>query len=119
MNGPGRFAGLFDAIDAGDVEAFMEWLTDDCTFVYGSAEPVRGADAVRATVAGFLAGFTSVAHRVDATWEADGAAVTEGAVTYTGANGRVVTLPFCNVLHLAGDGRIRDYRIYVDPTPLG
>ena len=26
---------------------------------------------------------------------------------------------FCNVLHLADDGRIRDYRIYIDPTPLG
>ena len=119
MTGPGRFADLFAAIDAGDVDAFMEWLTDDCSFVYGSSEPVRGADAVRAVVAGFLAGFSSVAHRLDASWEADGTAITEGAVTYTLSDGTTVTLPFCNVFRLAADGRIRDYRIYIDPTPLG
>ena len=118
MTGPGRFAQLFAAIDAGDVDAFMGWLADDCTFAYGSSEPVRGADAVRATVAGFLAGFASVAHRVDSSWEADGAAITEGAVSYTVADGRTVTLPFCNVFHLGSDGRIRGYRIYIDPTPL-
>ncbi|HSN54441.1 MAG TPA: nuclear transport factor 2 family protein [Candidatus Sulfomarinibacteraceae bacterium] len=119
MTGPGRFAGLFAAIDAADVDAFMGWLTQDCSFVYGSSEPVRGADAVRALVAGFLASFRRVTHRVDSSWEADDAGVTEGLVTYITADGREVTLPFCNVFHLAADGRIRDYRIYIDPTPLG
>lgn len=119
MTGPERFEGLFNAIDAADLDAFMTWLTDDCTFVYGSREPVRGAAAVRTMVGGFLASFASVAHRVDSSWEADGAAITEGLVTYTTADGRNVTLPFCNVFHLAADGRIRDYRIYIDPTPLG
>jgi ketosteroid isomerase-like protein len=119
MKGYGRFKELFTAIDTADVDTFMSWLTDDCTFVYGSREPVRGADAVRAAVDGFLASFAAVEHRVDSTWEAEGAAVTEGSVTYIGADGSSTTLPFCNVLHLAEDGRIRDYRIYVDPTPLG
>ena len=58
-------------------------------------------------VDGFLANFAAVAHAVDVTWEVDGAAVTEGRVTYTGHDGRSTTLPFCNVLHLADDGRIR------------
>ncbi len=83
----------------------MSWLTDDCTFVYGSGEPVRGAAAVRAVVAGFLASFAGVAHRVDASWEADNAAIAEGAVTYTSADGRSTTLPFCDVFHLTADGR--------------
>jgi ketosteroid isomerase-like protein len=119
MTGPGRFAGLFAAIDTRDVDGFMNWLADDCSFTYGSTPPVRGAAAVRAMVDGFLANFAAVAHAVDVTWEVDGAAVTEGRVTYTGHDGRSTTLPFCNVLHLADDGRIRDYRIYIDPTPLG
>lgn len=42
-----------------------------------------------------------------------------GTVTYIGHDERRTTLPFCNVFCLASDGRIRDYRIYVDPTPLG
>ena len=46
-------------------------------------------------------------------------AITEGTVTYTRDDGGSTTLPFCNVFHLADDGRIREYRIYIDPTPLG
>jgi ketosteroid isomerase-like protein len=113
------FAALFEAIDRRDIDGFMDWLTDDCAFVYGSGEPVRGAAAVRQMVDGFIASFAKVEHRVDSVWEADGAAITEGVVTYTGHDGGSTTLPFCNVFHLASDGRIRDYRIYIDPTPLG
>ncbi len=119
MTGYGRFAGLFTAIDTRDVDGFMHWLTDDCSFSYGSNPPAQGAAEVRALVDGFLANFAAVAHTVDATWESEGTAITEGRVTYTTADGGSTTLPFCNVLHLADDGRIRDYRIYIDPTPLG
>lgn len=119
MQGPGRFEGLFAAIDAGDVDGFMDWLAPDCSFVYGSSEPVRGPEAVRAAVEGFLAGFAAVSHRVNASWEVGDAAITEGAVTYSRRDGTSLTLPFCNVFHLAEEGRIRDYRIYIDPTQLG
>lgn len=119
MQGVGRFQGLFTAIDSSDVDGFMGWLSDDCSFVYGSGEPVRGAAAVRAMVAGFLAGFEKLEHRIDAHWEVDGSAIMEGTVTYHTADGTATTVPFCNVLHLADDGRVRDYRVYIDPSPLG
>ena len=119
MRGPDRFESLFSAIDSRDVDGFMEWLTEDCSFVYGSQEPVRGAAAVRDMVAAFLSSFAVVAHRVDSTWEADGAAITEGFVTYTTTDGSATSLPFCNVFHIADDLRIREYRVYIDPTPLG
>lgn len=118
MQGSGRFESLFSAIDNRDVDAFMAWLSDDCSFTYGSGEAVRGVAAVRDLVTAFLGSFESVSHRVDSTWEGDGAAITEGAVTYLTADGRSTTLPFCNVLHLSEDQRIRDYRVYIDPTPL-
>ena len=119
MQGYGRFTKLFNAIDTTDVDGFMTWLTDDCSFIYGSNEPVRGAEAVRAMVDGFLSSFDAVKHEVDSSWEADGAAITEGTVTYTKDDGGSTKLPFCNVFHLADDGRIREYRVYIDPTPLG
>jgi ketosteroid isomerase-like protein len=118
MQGSGRFESLFSAIDNCDVDGFMTWLSDDCSFTYGSGETVRGAAAVRDLVAAFLASFEAVSHQVDSTWENDGAAITEGAVTYITADGRSTTLPFCNVLHLTDDRLIRDYRVYIDPTPL-
>jgi ketosteroid isomerase-like protein len=119
MHAPGRFESLFTAIDTGDVDTFTRWLTDDSIFAYGSREPVRGVAAIRGVVAAFLSGFAATEHRVSSLWETDGVAITEGTVTYTGHDGRRTTLPFCNVFFLASDGRIRDYRIYIDPTPLG
>jgi ketosteroid isomerase-like protein len=119
MTDPTRLGSLFAAIDARDVEAFAAWLTDDCRFVYGSREPVRGLPSVRDAVAAFFAAFAAIEHRLDAVWEVDGASITEGSVTYTGHDGSRATLPFCNVLRTAPDGRIRDYRVYVDPSPLG
>ncbi len=118
MTDAGRFDSLFAAIDSADVDRFMAWMTDDCIFTYGSGDPVSGADDVRAAVSSFFTAFESLAHRVDATWEVDGVAITEGVVTYTTRDGRSVTVPFCDVLRLSGD-RIRDYRVYIDPTPLG
>jgi limonene-1,2-epoxide hydrolase len=119
MQGPGRYRDLFKAIDTADVDGFMKWLADDCSFTYASQDQVRGADGVRAMVDGFLDSFAKVEHQVDANWEVDGTAIAEGTVTYTTDDGRSTSLPFCNVFHLAEDGRIRDYRIYIDPTPLG
>jgi limonene-1,2-epoxide hydrolase len=119
MQGPGRFRDLFEAIDTSDVDGFMTWLADDCSFTYASQDPVRGPDAVRAMVDGFFKSFAAIEHQVDANWESDGTAITEGSVTYTTDEGRSTTIPFCNVFHLAEDGRIRDYRVYIDPKPLG
>ncbi|MGD8440207.1 MAG: nuclear transport factor 2 family protein [Holophagae bacterium] len=118
MNGAGRFEDLFAAIDRADVDGFMAWLDDDCSFTYGSGEPVRGATAIRQVVGAFFDTFEALAHRVDASWEVDGTAITEGVVTYTTSDGRRTAVPFCNVLHMADDGRIREYRVYIDPTPL-
>ena len=118
MDGAGRFEGLFAAIDAADVDGFMGWLDDDCSFTYGSGEPIRGAAEVRQVVAAFFDNFESLAHRVDAHWEVDGTAIAEGVVTYTTSDGCRTAVPFCNVLHMADSGRIRDYRVYIDPSPL-
>ena len=52
MQGPGRFRVLFNAIDSTDVDGFMKWLSDDCSFTYASQDPVRGHEAVRAMVDG-------------------------------------------------------------------
>ena len=43
-------AKLVAAIDAKDTERFLGFLTDGAAFRFGSAEPVRGSDAIRAAV---------------------------------------------------------------------
>ncbi len=113
-----RFDSLFAAIDRFDPDAFAAHLTDDVEFVYGSGEPVRGRDAVRAHVAGFFAAFEGIEHAVDEVWRpAPEVAVLEGRVRYRRAGLPDVRVPFVNVLRMR-DGAIHQYRIYVDPSPL-
>jgi ketosteroid isomerase-like protein len=108
---------MFQAVDAGDADAFVSYLTEDAVFRYGSQEAVRGRAAIRAHVAGFFETVRGLRHRVTDSWAGEGSVVCEGEVTYSGHDGSEVTLPFVNVLRLEGE-QIREYLVYVDPTPL-
>lgn len=118
MCGSHRFTSLFDAIDAMDVERFAEHLTSDVRFAYGSREPVEGRPAVMESVTAFFGAFGAIRHEVERVLDCGpDHVVVEGRVTYGTHDGRSVTVPFANVFSMAGEA-IRDYRIYVDPTPL-
>jgi ketosteroid isomerase-like protein len=108
---------IFEAIDSKDVDAFLSYLTKDAVFRYGSSEPVQGEGAIRDYVSGFLGSLKGLRHRLLETWEGDGSLVCQGEVTYTRHDGSEVTIPFTNIFRL-DNGRIRDYLVYADPTPL-
>jgi ketosteroid isomerase-like protein len=105
------------SVDGKKADTFASYLTDDAVFRYGSQEPVKGRQAIRDYVAGFLGTVSALEHRVIETWEGDGSFVCRGEVTYTRLDGAQVTVPFTNVFKLEGE-RIREYLVYVDPTPL-
>jgi limonene-1,2-epoxide hydrolase len=100
-----------------DADEFAQFITEDGTFVFGNAEPVSGRTAVRDAVDGFYRSIRGLHHQVAQTWEGDGTVVAEGRVTYTRHDAGTVTLPFVNVFRLDGE-LVRDYRIYIDITPL-
>lgn len=111
---------LFAARDAGDASRVLGLMTDDVRFRFGSAEPtvVRAAVAANATaMAGTVA---SLSHELLAVWtveKPEPAVLCEMAVTYQRHDGSRVTLPCVNVFRLR-DGRIADYRIYMDANPV-
>ncbi|UCF19825.1 MAG: nuclear transport factor 2 family protein [Gemmatimonadota bacterium] len=108
---------LLAAIDAKDPDGFVSFLTDEAIFRYGSQEPVRGKPAVREYVAGFFGMVEALQHSVLRTWNGKDSLVCQGEVTYTKHGGEKVTVPFTNIFDLEGD-KVRDYLIYVDPSPL-
>ncbi|MBT8080899.1 MAG: nuclear transport factor 2 family protein [Gammaproteobacteria bacterium] len=110
-------AALFRAIDARDGAAFAAFLTDDAVFRFGSAPPVEGRDAIRASVEAFFGSIAGLSHRVT-TVVRDGATLfCEGEVTYERHDGSTISLPFADVFDYEGD-LIRHYKIYMDVTPL-
>jgi len=108
---------LLTAIDAQDAGKFASYLTEDVVFRYGSNPPVHGRQAVHDYVAAFFGNLDALRHRLLGEWESGNAVICEGEVTYTLPGGKAATLPFVNVLGMQ-NGKIKDYKIYIDPTPL-
>ena len=108
---------LFAAIDRKDTASFVDALTDDAVFRFGSAPPVQGREAVAAAVDGFFGTIAGLSHTVSNVLWDGGTQVCEGEVTYERHDGTTVTLPFTDVFEYSGD-RIAHYKIYMDIGPL-
>ena len=114
---PGRISELFSAIDNNDAKGFVEFLTDDAVFRFGSAPAVQGRAAIEQAVSGFFATIAGCRHELRATWTGPESFACEGEVTYERHDGSEITLPFADVFDLRGE-LICGYRIYVDVAPL-
>jgi ketosteroid isomerase-like protein len=112
-----NFRKLFASIDAMDTESFLGFIHDDCIFRFGSSPPVKGRDGIQASVNDFFSMFAALRHDLKRIVAGDEAIACEGEVTYTRHDGRVVTLPFCNIFE-TDSGLITIYRIYIDIGPL-
>ena len=84
---------LFAAIDAQNAERFVEFLTEDGEFVFGSAPAVKGRAAVAEAVAGFFSSIAGLKHRDLQIWDVPGKRIVEGRVCYTRHDDREVDLP--------------------------
>lgn len=108
---------LFAAIDAMDSSRFAGFLTEDATFRFGSAPAVSGRAAITGAVDEFFASIAGLKHDVTRVIRDGTTLVCLGDVSYRRDNGRVVSLPFADVLELDGTA-FREYRIFIDIGPL-
>jgi ketosteroid isomerase-like protein len=111
---------LFAALDRGDLDGVTTSLCDDVVVVLGNREPIQGVTAYAelfGQVMGMLAG---IRHEIHDIWNAaeDAAVWTVRMTThYARADGNGVSLPCCAILRF-GDGRVADYRVFMDMTPV-
>jgi len=115
---PAAVRDLFQAIDAMDASRFVTHLTPDGVFRFGNWPAVTGHDAARQTVGQFFESIHALHHDLLGTW-ADGDRVfCQGEVLYTRHDGtKVGPLPFFNLFRIR-DGKIAEYLIYADVSPL-
>ena len=112
-----QFDKRFAAIDAMDAEGFVSFLTNDCTFRFGSAPAVTGHEAISAAVGGFFQSIAGLSHDIHRVITSGDCIACEGDVTYTRHDGSKITLPFCDIFE-TDSGLINVYRIYMDIGPL-
>ncbi len=113
----GWLSDLFAAIDARSVDGFLEFLTDDASFRFGSAAPAEGRDAIRQALDAFFGSIEGLSHSIENVWTGTDTIACEGEVTYTRLDGNQVIIPFADVFDMRGD-RIAAYKIYIDAAPL-
>ena len=108
---------LFKAIDKMDAAGFASFLTEDASFKFGNAQVVSGRENIQNAVAKFFSTLKGLSHHIVKVWEEADIIICEGQVTYTNLDGKKLTLPFADILEIKG-GLVKDYRIYMDPSPL-
>ncbi|NEQ29113.1 MAG: nuclear transport factor 2 family protein [Microcoleus sp. SIO2G3] len=112
---------LFATIDEMKADEFVSFFAKDAQFRFGNAKPVVGREGVLNAVKKFFLSIKSLQHDITGQWtgqwEQGNVVSVEAEVSYTRKDGTVVTLPCTSTLRLEGD-LIRDYRIYMDISPV-
>jgi ketosteroid isomerase-like protein len=118
MDMPPIVRDVFQAVDAKDATRFASYLTADAVFRYANAPPVTGPDATREAVAQFFAAVKSLRHQLLQVWTLGKMVFCKGEVSYERLDGsKAGPFPFFNLFTMRG-GKIAEYLIYVDISPL-
>lgn len=96
-----------------DIDAIMDFFTEDGVWHNIPMEPRAGRDNVRAAITGFMSSSTSAEFEVHHIAESsDGIVLTERTDKFT-LNGKSISLPVMGTFELVG-GKISKWRDYFD-----
>jgi ketosteroid isomerase-like protein len=108
----------FRAVDRKDIDGFIDMLTDDHKFIFGSRPPVIGKDDAREQVLFFWTLIGRLKHNIWRVSEVgDDLIFVEANVDYERLDGLWVTVPCCDVIRIRGD-KICEQRAYLDQSPV-
>jgi len=105
--------GYYDSVDAGDVNAVLDWFSEDAVYHRPGYEPMQG----RAALTQFYGGervIESGAHRLDQLLVDGSSASVRGVFAGQLKDGSQVTVGFADFIDYDADGRARERRSYFD-----
>jgi ketosteroid isomerase-like protein len=108
---------VYDAVDSMDETNLAQFLTDECTFTFGNAQPVVGRAAAAEASKTFLSLLAGINHEINDVWSVGDTIITRLTVTYTRKDKKTMSFPAVTIWRVEGK-QISDYRIYIDNTPL-
>ena len=112
------YTAMFEDIDRMDAAAWAKWLTDDARFRFGNGDETTTRDAARQGLSDFYGLIDGVSHRMLDYWENGATTIVRSDVTYIRKDGATVTVPIVTIYHEREDGKIDDYRVYGDVSPV-
>src|SRR5947209_16010388 len=102
-----------DAWGGGDLDAIVDYFTEDAVYHNIPIDPVTGKDAIKATIAGFTAGVDKIEFRV-AHIAANGRVVLTERVDAFFTATKTIELPVMGTFEVTDDGKISAWRDYFD-----
>lgn len=108
---------VYEAVDSMDETNLAAFLTDECVFTFGNAKPVIGRAAAAEASKSFLSLISGIKHEIQEVWNVSDTIITRLNVIYTRKDKNNMSFPAVTIWRVEG-GKIADYKIYVDNTPL-
>lgn len=111
-------AEVFATVDLYDPQAFSELFASDARFVFGNEPALVGPAAIKAGIAEAWTTMSGLSHHIVNEWSSGDHWIVETDVTYRRLDGNAVTIPVVSVWHVAANGLVDEYRVYLDMSPV-
>jgi ketosteroid isomerase-like protein len=111
---------MFDALDRGEIEQMVRYMTDDVVTAFGNFPELNGKAAFDMMFRDVAQSVSTVRHEIHDLWQVEhdpDVVVARLTVTYTRHDGRTINLPCCNVFRIR-DNLVSHYSVYMDITPV-
>jgi ketosteroid isomerase-like protein len=111
---------MFDALDRGDIEQMVRYMTDDVVAVFGNFPELNGKVAFHMMFRDLAKSVSGVRHEIHDLWQVEQDAdvlVARMTVAYTRHDGSTFSLPCCNVFRMRAN-LVSHYSVYMDTTPI-
>jgi hypothetical protein len=109
---------LFDALENGDIDTYVNAHAKDCLCVVGNMEPVVNRENIKSVSEQMFALVNKITHHVLNEWVIGSDRIVEARAIYERRDGKVINLPSVTIYTLNDQGLISFIRIYADYTPL-
>ncbi|MCC5639162.1 nuclear transport factor 2 family protein [Nostoc sp. CHAB 5844] len=112
------YLGYLEAVDSGDVQAYSNFLAEDCVMQSNNNLPVQGKAAIAQFLAEYWKSFASLEHDLLNIYGSDWAFVLEALNHYKRNDGKSVTLRAVAFTDRNQAGLVTSVRFYTDVAPL-
>ena len=112
---------LLKAVDTANETALETAFDTDIILIFGNQDPIKGRDEVLETFRSTSDTFEAIHHELHGVWmgvwDKGEVRSVECTANYTRKDGNTISLPVTSTLRLTKEGRIADYRIFMDASP--
>ena len=109
---------LFAMTDSMDVDTLLSVFAEGARLVFGNGQPLVGLVEIRTGITAFFDTIAGLRHSIVTEWTLGADTIIELKVTYDRKDGQQVTIPCVTIFRTEATGKIDDYRVYFDVTPI-